>query len=109
MMSNKGWPITPSFEECLRAHRISIGDYRNVILALFQAASKDSAARMLRRFDRTGYPISSASVLRKFDGFTIAAEDRGPLYAVWLKRTQEDGSVEEVLEFAEFPWGEIYP
>ena len=108
-MNNKGKDVTLSIEECLRAWGVSLQDYQDVILALFQAAPKNRAAHVLMKFDRWGNPIPNATVSRDFGGLTILAEDRGAVYAVWVKRTQRDGSLEAVLAFAEFPWGKILP
>ncbi len=96
-------------EECLRKWGISLQDYRDVILALFQVAPKDPTFRSSRKLNARGYSNSPASVSRNFGNLTIAAEDRGVVYAVWVKKNRKDGIMEETLEFAEFPWGQVLP
>ena len=75
-----------------------------MILGLFKASSRDSSPQISKQLVGGGNPISWPTVTRDFAGITIVAEDRGPVYAVWLKRT--DRGAGEVLEFAEIPWGE---
>lgn len=99
--------MTPNIEECLRVCGISIEDYRDIILALFQAAPKGAAAHASKKVDSRGSPIAYATVSRNFERLTIVAEDRGSVYAVWINRIREDGSLMEVLEFGEFQWGAL--
>jgi hypothetical protein len=96
-----------NIEECLRVHGISIEDYSDIILALFQAAPKDPAAHVSEEFDSKFSPTSNATVSRDFGSLRIDAEDRGPVYAVWIMRIQKDGGLGEVLEFGEFQWGAL--
>ena len=94
-------------ERCLRQCEIDIEEYRDVIRALFQAAPKDRARLSVKNFDSKGSPLANASVSRNFHGVNIAAEDRGPMYAVWVTRIGEESGLQDVLQFAEFPWGQI--
>jgi len=104
-MDSKGKSVTPGIEEPLKGLAIGIEDYRDVIRALFQAGPKDKAARTATKLDAHGTPITLAAVERSFNGLTIVAEDRGSVYVVWVTKTREDGSLDEVLELAQFPLG----
>ena len=94
--------------EALEWAGINQSDYAAVIGALFQAAPSDSSARLNRRLDRLGSPVANAYISRKFDGFSLVAEDRGPTYAVWVIEGG-GGPQSMVVFFAEFPWGQLYP
>ena len=98
-------PVT-AIRECLEGCGISAQEYRDVILGLFQAASTDPEDHRLKRYDNRGSPISHSSVSRNFEGVRVIAEDRGPVYAVWIVRTRPEATIEEVVGFAEFPWGQ---
>lgn len=95
---------TSSIKESLKACKISLKDYDDLIQALVLAGSKDREAHAIKKIDSRGCPVANAGVMRVFEGATIVAEDRGSVYAVWINRINEKGQTEEVVCFAEFPW-----
>lgn len=105
-MLDKGTEAVARIRECLEDCRISAQEYADVIQALFQAAPRDPEAHRTTRCDTMGSPISNATVSRSFEGAKLIAEDRGSVYTVWIMRTRPEGSGEEVVVIAEFPWGQ---
>jgi len=96
----------PNLREWLEACGISPEDYDDLIQALFLAAPKDPAAHAVTRLDTRGSPLPITVVGRFFDSATVFAEDRGAVYAVWVSRIDRERATEEVVGFAEFPWGQ---
>ena len=96
-----------SILERLATRGISDKDYKDLIRGLFLVAPKDRAAHVLTEFNSKGDPLASTEVRRVFGGFAIVAADRGEVYAVWVSKIDQDRGTEEVVEFAQFPWGQI--
>ncbi len=99
--------IRSSILERLAAWGISDKDYKDLIQGLFLAAPKDRAAHALTEFNSKGDPLASTEVRRVFGSFAIVAVDRGAVYAVWVSKIDQDRGTEEVVEIAQFPWGQI--
>ncbi len=96
--------IESALECCLRSCGISLQDYTDLTDALARISRRSHAADTSYRYDNTGVAFPYASISRMFDRCTIVAEDRGPVYAVWVKSTHADGGLREVLFFAELAW-----
>ncbi len=96
--------IESALDRCLRSCGINLQDYYDLTDALVRISRRGHAADISYRYDKTGLAFSYASISRMFDSFTVVAEDRGPVYAVWVKSTYADGGLREVLFFDEFAW-----
>lgn len=94
--------ITDSLNAC----GISSEDYRDLIDALYMAAPKEPAAHADVKFDRKDTPISTTLVSRIFDGAILTAEERGAVYAVWVRKIDKERGTKEVVGFAQFAWGQ---
>jgi hypothetical protein len=90
--------------ECLESAEIVPDDYSTVVQALSLVTLGDRRARRQKKVDRTGYIAAGTTISKQFDRFKVLAEDRGPVYAVWILKTDEDDLTEEVMGFYEFPW-----
>jgi hypothetical protein len=93
-----------NLEQCLDMLGISGSEYCSIINGLACMCIRDPSIRMPLRLDRYGWVQANAIVEKIFGNCTIRAEDRGPVYAVWINATADDGSLQRVLFFAEIPW-----
>ena len=101
--------VSHALGQALDQARISRSDYTTLIQALFAAAPSKPSVRLNRMQDKRGGPVANTSISRKFDGFSLSAEDRGPTYAVWIIESENANVQSKILFFAEFPWGELSP
>lgn len=94
-----------NLEKCLDALCISRSDYCSVINGLARVSTGNtSVSSTSSRLDKHDWFRANAVVERFFGNCSIRAEDRGPVYAVWINTTADDGSLRRVLFFAEIPW-----
>jgi hypothetical protein len=73
-----------SIQEAWANCGISPKDYDDLIRGLFLAAPKELSAHVVKKLDSRGYPLATTELTRAFDGSKVVAEDRGPVYAVWV-------------------------
>jgi hypothetical protein len=93
-------------KEVLAACGISVEDYDDLIQALFLAAPKDPKAHTMVKKDIRGYPMAQTSVSKFFGDVIVNADDRGPVYAVWVRKFDENRVTAEVIGFTEIQWGQ---
>jgi len=92
-----------NLERCLDVLHISRSDYYRIIDGLARVSTREMVSRPAK-VDRHDWVGTNAVVERIFGNCTIRAEDRGPVYALWINATKDDGSLRRVLFFAEIPW-----
>jgi hypothetical protein len=83
---------------------ISYKEYSAVVQALEQATPRGRRKHLTIKYARNGQPIPNATIIRTFGDKELIVEDRGPVYAVWVRRIGEAGAVHKVLGFVQIPW-----
>jgi hypothetical protein len=99
--------IDTDLSDALDQAGISSSEFLVVIQALFDASPSYPNTRLNRRMDGQGSPVANASITRRFDGFVLKAEDRGPTFAVWVIESAYEDRDSKVFFFDEFPRGRL--
>ena len=94
-----------NLDECLASCGLSYEYYGNFIKALSQISWKDLPHEATKPIGGNRYPPVNAMIRSVFRDCAMVAEDRGPVYALWISRIGNDGTLQKLLFFDEFAWG----